>query len=97
MQETEAKIGNWYQAPDGQTFEVVAIDADGGIGIQHIEGEVAELDPEVWEQMLLVEIEAPKDWAGAYDDMDRDDLGYSDEVIHPENWSDQLLSLDAED
>ncbi len=97
MQEIEARIGNWYQTPDGQTFEVVAIDVDGSIGIQHVEGEVAELDQEMWEQMSLMEIDAPKDWAGAYDDMDRDDLGHNDEGRHPENWSDQLLSLDTED
>lgn len=97
MQDFEAKIGNWYQTPDGQVFEVVAIDEDGNIGVQHLEGEVEELDGEVWEQMLLVEVDAPKDWASAYDEMERDDLGYSDGVMHPENWSDRLASLESED
>ena len=97
MHELEAKIGNWYQTSDGQAFEVVAIDGDDGIGVQYVEGEVEELEQEVWDQLLLVEINAPKDWTSAYDEMERDDLGYSDGVIHPENWLDRLASFDMED
>lgn len=96
MQEIEAKIGNWYRTADGQVFEVVAIDGDDCIDIQHFEGEVEELDGDTWEQMLLVEIDAPEDWTGAYDEMERDDLGNSDAVIHPENWAGPLAVFDAE-
>lgn len=98
MQEmTEAKIGSWYRTPDGQEFEVVAIDGDDSIEIQHFEGEVAELDRDTWEQLLLMEINAPEDWTGAYDELERDDLGYSDAVIHPENWSNPLAAFDVEE
>lgn len=97
MEEIEAKIGHWYQSPDGQIFEVVAIDGDDAIEIQYFEGEVAELDRESWAQMLLVETDPPEDWTGAYDEMERDDLGYSDGVIHPENWSGPLAALDVEE
>jgi hypothetical protein len=29
--------------------------------------------------------------------MERDDLGYSDAAIHPENWSDPLAVFDVEE
>lgn len=98
MQEsTEARIGSWYRSADGQVFEVVALDGEDAIEIQHFEGEVAELDKESWELMFVVEIDAPEDWTGAYDEMERDDLGYSDAAIHPENWSNPLAALDGEE
>lgn len=96
MQEIEAKIGNWYQTPDGSIFEVVAIEGDDAIEIQHYEGEVEELDRESWGQMLLVEVDPPEDWTGAYEPLERDDLGYSDEAIHPGNWLDPLADFDVE-
>lgn len=95
MAEIEAKIGNWYQTAEGEVFEVVAMEGDA-IEIQYFEGEVAELDQESWEQMFLSEIDAPEDWTGAYDELERDDLGYSDGAIHPESWSGPLTELDLE-
>jgi hypothetical protein len=97
MQEIEAKIGCWYQTPSGEIFEVVAMEGDDAIEVQHVGGEVEELERDSWQQMLLVEVEAPDDWTGAYENMERDDLGYSDAVIRPENWSNPLAAFDVEE
>lgn len=97
MQEIEAKIGCWYQTPTGETFEVVAMEGEDAIEVQHFGGEVGELDRDSWRQMLLVEVEAPDDWTGAYENIERDDLGYSDAVIRPENWSNPLAVFDVEE
>jgi hypothetical protein len=96
MQEIEAKIGCWYRTATGEIFEVVATEGADAIEVQHFGGEVEELDRDSWRQMLLVEIEAPDDWTGAYEDLERDDLGYSDAVRRPANWSDPLAILDEE-
>jgi hypothetical protein len=98
MTELNVVIGAWYQAQGGQMFEVVALDPDdGAIEIQYFEGEVEELDFDTWEEMVPVQVEAPEDWSGAYEAMEQDDMGYSDAIIHPENWGGPLKILDNED
>ena len=86
MSEVDAIIGSWYQAVGGQTFEVVAID-EGCIEIQYFEGEVEEIEADSWREMPLALIEPPEDWSGAYDNIESDDLGYSDLAVRPENWT----------
>ncbi|ALP51996.1 hypothetical protein Tel_01925 [Candidatus Tenderia electrophaga] len=96
MSELAVVIGGWYQAPGGQIFEVVALDPDEqSIDIQYFDGEVEELDFDTWEEMVLEEAQPPEDWTGAFDEIERDDLGYSDTAMRPENWSGALGALDA--
>ncbi|HHJ80698.1 MAG TPA: hypothetical protein ENJ65_03600 [Candidatus Tenderia electrophaga] len=91
-------IGAWYQEPGGPSFEVVAMDADTAtIEIQYFDGEVEELEFEAWGEMQLLAIEAPEDWTGAYEELETDDLGYSDAVICPENWAGPLDALETAD
>jgi len=97
MQQVEAKIGRWYQVPNGQAFEVVALDDEGSIEIQYFEGEVEELEDEIWAEMFLSEVCPPEDWTGAYDKIDREDLGYSDIEPRRESWSSTLRALEVSD
>ena len=98
MSELAVVIGAWYQEPGGQIFEVVALDPDEAtIEIQYFEGEVEELDFDTWEEMTLAQAEPPEDWTGAYDDLELDDLGYSDMALRPENWAGPLGILENED
>ena len=78
MQHVEAKIGSWYEDPKGHVFEVVALEEDGSIEIQHFEGEIEELENETWAELFLAEVRAPEDWTGAYDKLDPGDLSYAD-------------------
>lgn len=74
-------IGHWYQ--DGlrtSMFEVVAVDKDGGVEIQHFDGEIEELDLDSWYELELVEIPPPEDWSGPYE-MSREDLDLLDEPM----------------
>ncbi len=73
-------IGNWYSYRDsGDVFQVVALDEDSGtVEIQDFDGAVDELDFDEW-KMLRVEAAAPpEDWSGPVDDVEQDDLGYTD-------------------
>lgn len=91
-------IGAWYQEPSGQSFEVVALDIDTAtIEIQYFDGEVEELEFETWGEMQLMAIEAPEDWTGAFEELEIDDLGYSDAVIYPENRAGPLEALETSD
>jgi len=75
--EIEPVIGNWYRAEDGSSFEVVAVD-DDSVEIQYFDGGVEELDMASWHEMTLEQIEPPEDWSGPFDDLEKDDLGYTD-------------------
>ena len=91
-------VGNWYQTPDRQDFEVVAIDdEDGFIEIQYFDGQVDELDFDAWSTMGFVEIAPPEDWSGPFDDLERDDLGYTDTNVPPEHRTFAVEDFDQEE
>ncbi|MGE0580630.1 MAG: DUF6763 family protein [Steroidobacteraceae bacterium] len=73
-------IGAWYRLGGGESFEVVAYDADDGtVEIQYFDGTVEEMDIEDWEshdeENRLEAVEPPEDWSGSVDvdaDIERD-------------------------
>ena len=73
-------VDQWYRHLDkGESFRVVAIDEDARtVELQNFDGDVEEVDVENWYSMSVEPIEAPEDWTGPMDDVDADDLGYSD-------------------
>ena len=85
-------IGNWYQQQEsGQTFEVVAVDADEGtVDIQHFDGDIEELSVDGWYQLDIESSEPPEDWTGAIDDVMRDNLGFTDMEMRREDWFEPL-------
>lgn len=73
-------VGNWYSHRDkGELFQVVALDEGSGtIEIQDFEGDLDELDLEEWRGLQVDEAEQPEDWSGPIDDVEPDELGYTD-------------------
>jgi hypothetical protein len=70
---------------------VTAIDDDEGtVEIQHFDGDVEEMDLDDWRELDLEAIEPPEDWTGPVDDIERDDLGYSETGMQPEDWTEPL-------
>ncbi len=96
--ELDPIVGEWYKnLDDEQTFEVVAVDEDEGtVEIQYFDGEIEEIDLENWYELNLEPIEPPEDWSGPFDDLERDDLGYTDMSMHPDEWSNPLDELDRD-
>lgn len=74
------RVGQWYNHLDkGNVFQVVALDeASGTIEIQDFDGGLDEVDMEEWRQMAIESAAAPEDWSGPLDDVEPDDLGYTD-------------------
>lgn len=74
------RVGCWYNHLDkGDLFQVVALDdASGTIEIQEFDGGLDEVDFEEWRQMFIEPAAAPEDWSGPVDDIEKDDLGYTD-------------------
>jgi hypothetical protein len=95
MSDLDPIVGNWYKNLEDETrFEVVALDESAQtVEIQYFDGEVEELDLDTWYELGLEAIEAPEDWSGAYDGLDPDDLGYSDDAAMPDNKDDPLKDL----
>lgn len=73
-------VGHWYNHLDkGDLFQVVALDEDyGTIEIQEFDGGLDEIDLEEWRQMDIESAAAPEDWSGPVDELEPDDLGYTD-------------------
>ncbi len=91
-------VGDWYQDEQGRVFEIVAVDDDEGtVGIQLYEGDVGQYDMDTWQTLVLSPAAPPEDWSAPFDEMARDDLGYSDSAIHPEDWSGPLNDVDRMD
>ena len=91
-------VGNWYQGPDLQKFEVVAVDDDEAVvEIQYISGELDEVELEIWAQMGMEKISPPEDWSAAYDEMEREDLGFTDLNVRPGSQRFSFEDFDRDD
>ena len=88
-------VGEWYKDTEGQIFEIVAMDEeDNYIEIQYFGGEIDEMDFEAWSSSVIESVEQPEDWSGPYDDLERDDLGYTDTGLQPEGHAISYEDLD---
>jgi hypothetical protein len=70
---------------------------EGVIEIQYFDGELDEIEFDAWSQMGVESISPPEDWSGAYDDLERDDLGYTDLNLPPESHNISTDDFDRED
>jgi len=96
--QVEPEIDGWYKNSEGLSFEVIAVDEDEGmVEIQHFDGAVEELDLESWYALDLTPREPPEDWSGPFDDLEKDDMGDTEEARHPENWLGPLDRLEWEE
>jgi uncharacterized protein DUF6763 len=93
-----ARIGQWYTRHDkGEIFQVVGYDPNARtIETQTFDGEVDEVDLETWAGLPLEFVEPPEDWTGPVDDVQRDDLGYSETEMSGADWTQPLQPLRAE-
>lgn len=89
------EIGQWYTHTDkGEAFLVVGRDERAQtIEIQNFDGDIDEIDDEVWATLSLERSEAPEDFTGPLDDIEKDDLGCSDTEMKPGEWNEPLESV----
>lgn len=86
------EVGSWFRMPNGNTFEVIAVDEDEQtIEIQHFDATLEELDLDAWREMAAEPVDAPEDWSGSMD-VDEEDLP-EDEESH-KDWSDPMDFVD---
>lgn len=77
-------IGSWYKDLENNLqFQVIAIeDDDDSIEVQYLNGDIGQYDRESWYHSTFDYIEDPEDWSAPFDDLETDDLGYSDTDKH---------------
>jgi RNA polymerase-binding protein DksA len=103
INDIEPAVGNWYQRVDDDTlFQVIAIDEDEElIEFQDFDGDIGEVTLDEWRQWDIEVSDPPEDWTGPVDDVELDDLGYSEirseaELRIPEaRRSEELQDLDV--
>jgi hypothetical protein len=90
-------VTQWYRHLDkGQDFQVTAIDdGEQTVELQHFDGDIEEVDLEDWYRLEVEPIEAPEDWTGPMDDVERDDLGYTEVDMTVDDWN-RPLHADVE-
>jgi len=78
--EADPVVGHWYRHTDrGQIFQVVAFDEEEGlVEMQNFDGDLEETDLSTWYTMNIEVCEEPEDWTGPMDNVQRDDLGYTE-------------------
>jgi hypothetical protein len=99
INELDPVVGNWYRHLDkGQYFTVVAVsDEEETVEIQHFDGDVEELDFAAWQAQDIELAEAPEDSTGPMDDVEVDDLDYSETAMTAADWSQPLAEGPADD
>jgi len=89
------EIGQWYAHTDkGELFQVVGRDDESHtIEIQYVDGDVDEVDVETWAMLALERTEPPEDETAPMDDIETDDLGYSETDMTEADWQQTLQPL----
>ena len=87
---TDPSIDSWYKDVENNlTFKVINIDDNGDtIEVQYLDGGIGAFDKDSWYGSTFDFIEEPEDWSAPFDDLEDDDLGYSDMDIHRRNYDD---------
>jgi Family of unknown function (DUF6763) len=90
-----ARIGQWYARSDkGESFQVIGCDEEARtIEIQTLDGDLDEIEQDTWAALPLALAEQPEDWTGPVDDVERDDLGYSETEMTGTDMSEPLRQL----
>ncbi len=84
MSTADPILENWYQdAATGRSFRIVALDPDNdSIEVQYLNGDIGEFDFVSWDDSSFFPIEPPEDWSAPFDDVEIEDLGYTDPDRH---------------
>ena len=96
--EYEPVVGKWFRDLDEEeSFLVLSVDEDDElVEIQHVDGDVEEIDLDTWNELDLEPTEQPEGWTGSVDDEDEDDWDEDDED-EDDDWDEDDDDDDDED
>jgi len=72
--EYEPVKGKWYRdLEEDESFQVLSVDEDAElVEIQHVDGDIEEIDLDTWAELDLEPTDEPEGWSGSEDDEDDD-------------------------
>jgi hypothetical protein len=96
--EYEPVVGKWYRDLDeDEAFIVRSVDEDNElIEIEHVDGDVEELDLDTWAELDLEPTNQPEGWSESDEDEDDDD-DWDDDEDEDDDWDDEDEDEDDED
>lgn len=85
----EPVVGQWYEnVEEDDSFRVLSVDEDAElVELEYLDGEIEEIDLDVWHEMDLERIAEPEGWA-AEDDEEDDEEEEEDEDEDDDDWDD---------
>lgn len=85
--EYDPVAGQWYRDLEAdETFQVLSVDEDEElIEIQHLDGDVEEIDVDAWTEMDVELTEEPEGWSGSGDD-DEDEEELDEDEDEDDDW-----------
>jgi hypothetical protein len=94
---TQPIVDQWYLRDDtGERFVVTGYDEEtGSVEIQTAEGDVDELDEEVWRSTRIRPVEPSQDWTESMDSELADDDELKDDRLDSEGGAEPVESLPA--
>jgi hypothetical protein len=93
--EYEPVAGKWYRdLEEDEAFQVLSVDEDQElVEIQHLDGDIEEIDLDTWAEMDLEPTEEPEGWSGSGDE----DEDFDDDEDWEEDEDDDLDEDEDED
>lgn len=81
-------IGQWYEnLEEEDTFHVLKVDEDSElIEIQHLDGEIEEIDLDAWSEMDLELTDKPEGWSASDEDDEEEDDEVEEDDDEDDDW-----------
>src|SRR5580698_8827180 len=100
--EYEPTVGQWYEdLENDETFQVLRVDEDREVvEIQHLDGDIEELDVDGWAELDLELSEEPEGWSGSKAEKDaeeEEDDDWDEDEDEDDDDGDEDLDEDEED
>ncbi len=99
--EYEPVVGQWYENIDeNDSFRVLSVDEDAElIKIEYLDGDIEEIDADLWAEFDLDKIDQPEGWSGEEigapgEEDDEDDEDWDDDDDEDEDDEDEDEDLD---
>ena len=79
--EYEPVAGKWYRdLEEDESFQVLSVDEDEElVEVQHLDGDIEEIDLDTWAEMDLEPTEEPEGWSGSGDEDEDEEFDEDDE------------------
>jgi hypothetical protein len=82
--EYEPVVGQWYEnIEENDSFRVLSVDEDAElIKIEYLDGDIEEIEADIWAEFDLDKIEQPEGWSG-------EDIAVADDDDEDDDWDEE--------